>query len=144
MPVDDATAVQVVRGELDADPVAGGHAEPVAAHLSGRVGDHRVPVVERDPEHAAAERLLNLAVHLDLLFGSDLVLLGVVVCATRTTGPRRAGYTVRTLIASGPFCPSRVSNSTCEFSASDLNPFPSMFEWWTNTSLPPSAGAMKP
>src|SRR5918911_2511832 len=49
-----------------------------------------------------------------------------------------------TLFASGPFAPSAESNCTCAPSVSDLNPSPTIDEWWTNTSLPPSAGAMKP
>src|SRR5919204_5234482 len=49
-----------------------------------------------------------------------------------------------TLFASGPFAPSIESNCTLAPSASDLNPSPTIDEWWTNTSLPPSAGVMKP
>src|SRR5579885_2522286 len=49
-----------------------------------------------------------------------------------------------TLFASGPFAPSTASNCTCAPSASDLKPSPAIEEWWTNTSLPPSAGVMNP
>src|SRR5581483_6795054 len=43
-----------------------------------------------------------------------------------------------------PFAPSTASNCTCAPSASDLNPSPEIDEWWTKTSLPPSAGVMNP
>src|ERR687884_117587 len=49
-----------------------------------------------------------------------------------------------TLFASGPFVPSTESNWTLAPSASDLNPSPTIDEWWTNTSFPPSAGVMNP
>src|SRR5437868_3467590 len=66
--VDDPPAVQVVRGQLDADAVAREDPDPVAAHLAGRVAQRLVTVVERDPEHAVPQRLDDLALELDLLF----------------------------------------------------------------------------
>src|SRR5206468_2473865 len=42
------------------------------------------------------------------------------------------------------FAPSTASNCTFAPSASDLKPSPTIDEWWTNTSLPPSAGVMNP
>ena len=75
VPEDDPSPVQVVRGELDADAIAGRHANPVTAHLPGGVRDQLVAVVERDAEHAAAQCLEHLTVHLDFGFCCDLVLL---------------------------------------------------------------------
>src|SRR5262249_2997967 len=65
--VDDATAVEVVRGELDADAVAREDPDPVAAHLAGGVAERLVAVVECDPEHPVPQRLDDLALQLDLL-----------------------------------------------------------------------------
>src|SRR5687768_6153869 len=66
--VDDAAAPEVVGRELDLDPVAREDPDPVAAHLSGRVPEGLVAVVERDAEEAVPERLDHFALHLDLVF----------------------------------------------------------------------------
>src|SRR5262245_23395220 len=42
----------------------------MAPHLPGRVAERLVTVLERDPVHAVAERLHDLALELDLLFFS--------------------------------------------------------------------------
>src|SRR5437588_3293070 len=51
---------------------------------------------------------------------------------------------IETFLASGPFAPSASSNSTFAPSARDLWPSPLMELKWTNTSLPPASGVMKP
>ena len=66
--VDDPAAVQIVRRELDLDPIAREDLDPVAPHLPGRVAERLVTVVERDPEHAVAQGLDDLTLELDLLF----------------------------------------------------------------------------
>src|SRR5581483_685192 len=66
--VGDPTAIEVVRRELDLDPVAGQDADVVAPHLARDVAEHLVPVVELDLEHRVREGLDDLALHLDLLF----------------------------------------------------------------------------
>jgi hypothetical protein len=66
--VDDAAALEVVRRELDPDPVARIDADPVAAHLACGVAERLVTVVERDAELAVPKRLDDLAFELDLLF----------------------------------------------------------------------------
>jgi len=55
--VDDPTAREVVRRELDLDPIARVDPDPVPAHPAGRVAERLVPVVEEDFVLAAAERL---------------------------------------------------------------------------------------
>src|SRR5262249_10382607 len=65
--VDDPPARQVVRRELQLDPVADQDLDPVAAHLSGGVARRFGAVVERDAIHAAFVRLDDFAVDLDLL-----------------------------------------------------------------------------
>src|SRR5690348_6051649 len=67
-PVDDPTAVEVVRRQLDANAVARVHANAEPAHLAGGVPEGLVAVVELDPEHAVPERLDDLTGHLDLVF----------------------------------------------------------------------------
>jgi hypothetical protein len=66
--VDDPAAVQIVRRQLDLDPVTGEDPDAVTPHLAGGVAEGLVPAVERDPEIAVPERLDDLAVELDLLF----------------------------------------------------------------------------
>src|SRR5580765_830574 len=66
--IDDATALEVVRRELDPDPVARVDADAEPAHLAGRVAEGLVAVVERNPELAVPQRLDDLPFELDLLF----------------------------------------------------------------------------
>src|SRR5262245_42258400 len=64
----DAAACEVVRGELDLDPVAGQDADVVLAHLPGDRREHAVTALELDAKHRARERFHHLAFDLDLLF----------------------------------------------------------------------------
>src|SRR5437773_6768993 len=66
--VDDPSAVEVVRRELDLHPVAGEDTDAVAPHLPGRVSERFVAAVESDPEITVPQSLDDLAVELDLLF----------------------------------------------------------------------------
>src|SRR5262249_46575969 len=86
-PVDDSAAREVVGGELDPDLVADHDPDP--AQLPGRVGEHLVAAaVEGDPVHAAAERLDDLACHLNRVFlVSDCASIGSWV--ERTNRARR-------------------------------------------------------
>src|SRR5690349_20702217 len=68
VPVGDATAVQVVRTELDLHLVARKDADVVLAHLPGDRGEYGLAALELHPEHRARESLDDLAFHLDLLF----------------------------------------------------------------------------
>src|SRR5690242_18458062 len=87
--VDDPTAIEVVGAELHLDAVAEHDADAVAAHAAGRVADGLVAVVERDPEHAVAQGLRDLALELDGLFlGADGFLLSGVASRTRASGGR--------------------------------------------------------
>src|SRR5436309_10422525 len=49
--VGDAAAAQVVRRELDLDPVAWSDADVVHPHLPGDVGKHLVPILQLDAKH---------------------------------------------------------------------------------------------
>src|SRR4051812_50229235 len=49
-----------------------------------------------------------------------------------------------TFVAFGPLGPDSASYDTLAPSARVLNPEPLMPVWWTNRSLPPSSGVMKP
>src|SRR2546428_3547723 len=66
--VDDPAAVQVVRRELDLDPVTGEDANAVAPHLPCGVAERLVAAVEGDPEIPVPKRLDDLTIELDLLF----------------------------------------------------------------------------
>src|SRR5919204_7608 len=68
VPVDDPAAGEVIRRELDVDPVAREDPDPVAAHLPGGIPERLLAVVERDLVHPVPERLDHLALQLDLLF----------------------------------------------------------------------------
>ncbi len=102
----DAAAREVVRRELDGHPVARVDADAIAAHLARHVSEGLVVVVQRDAIHAAAKRLDDLALHLDL---------ALVVCHAPPGGLRRARPRERarpvlahqpartTFVACGPF-----------------------------------------
>src|SRR3954468_22826582 len=68
MAVGDAPAVEIVRRQLDLDPVARQDADVVAPHLAGDVPEDLVVVVELHAEHRVGEGLHDLALHLDLVF----------------------------------------------------------------------------
>ena len=65
--VDDAAAVEVIRGDLDADLVAGQHADAEPAHLAGEVSEQLVVVLELDAEQQVRQGLGDLAVDFELL-----------------------------------------------------------------------------
>ena len=68
VPVDDPAAAEVVRRQLDLDPVAGEDADAIAPHLPSGVTECLVAAVEGYPEIPVPERLDDLAIELDLLF----------------------------------------------------------------------------
>src|SRR5215218_5483798 len=113
VPIRDPAAIEVVRRQLDLDPVTGQDADVVTPHLARDVTQDIVPVVQLHLEHRVWEGLDDLALHLDLLF------LGHVV---------RRPQMRRTFTAFGPLSPLSSSYSTFAFSASDLKPPPSMPE----------------
>src|SRR3954462_14587098 len=125
MPVDDPRAVEVVRRDLDAHPIPRQDANAESSHLARDVPEDDVAVVELHPEHGVRERLDDLAFELDLLFLRQIQM-------------------IRTFVAWGPFADSPSSYSTFAPSASVRNPSPAIPEKWTNASLPPSSGVMKP
>src|SRR3954447_955270 len=65
VPVDDATAGQVVGRELHDDAVLRQDADVVLAHLAADVGENAVPVGELDAEHGVRQRLDDPALDLD-------------------------------------------------------------------------------
>src|SRR5579884_441299 len=72
--VDDATAREVVRRQLDADAVARGDPDEVATHPTRGVGDQPVAVVQLHLEHGVGQRLGHGGVEDDRLFLLDLAL----------------------------------------------------------------------
>jgi hypothetical protein len=67
MSVDDPRPVQVVGGELAANPITGEDANPEAPHLAGDVPEHDVVVVELYPKHRVRQRLDHLPLKFDLV-----------------------------------------------------------------------------
>jgi len=66
--IDDARAVEVIRRDLDPDPIPREDADAEAAHLAGDVPEDVVAVVELHAEHRVGQRFDDLALELDLLF----------------------------------------------------------------------------
>jgi NAD dependent epimerase/dehydratase family len=67
MPVDDPAAVEVVGRDLDADLVAGQHADAEPPHLAGEVREQLMVVLELHAEQQVRQGLGDLAVDLELL-----------------------------------------------------------------------------
>src|SRR3954447_5540654 len=67
-PVDDPTAGEVVRRDLDDDPVLREDPDVVLPHLAADVGEDLVPVAQLDPEHRVRESLDDGAFDLDYAF----------------------------------------------------------------------------
>src|SRR3954469_12050197 len=65
VPVDDATAGQVVRRQLHDHAVLGQDADVVLSHLAADVGEHPVSVLQLDPEHRVGQRLDDATLDLD-------------------------------------------------------------------------------
>src|SRR4051812_20283094 len=63
--VDDPTPGEVVRAQLDDDPVLGEDADVVLSHLAADVRQDLVSVRELDPEHGVRERLDDRSLDLD-------------------------------------------------------------------------------
>ena len=84
VPVNDATAAQVVRTELNDHPVIRQDPDVVHPHLPADMGENLVPVVQLHPEEGIRERLDNRAFNLD-----GAVFLGHVLRASLYgDGPR--------------------------------------------------------
>src|SRR2546430_1241599 len=83
--VNDPSAREVIRGELDADPVAGRDADEVPTHASGRVSDQLVAAFDLNLEHRVRQRERNDRVHDDgLLFRISVVAeIGRASCRER-------------------------------------------------------------
>src|SRR4051794_39248860 len=89
VPVDDATAGQVVRRQLHDHAVLGQDADVVLPHLAADVGEHPVPVLQLDPEHRVGQRLDDATLDLDgpvLLRHARHGLL-TRCCPVRSSGP---------------------------------------------------------
>src|SRR3954454_2972976 len=78
VPVDDPTPGQVVRRELDDDPVLGEDPDVVLSHLAADVGEDLVAVAQLDPEHRVRESFDNCALDLDHAFFLRHVLRNLV------------------------------------------------------------------
>lgn len=67
MPVDDPGAVEVVRGELTADAVAGQDPDAETTHLSRHMPEHDVVVVQLHAKHRVRQGLDHLALEFNLV-----------------------------------------------------------------------------
>ena len=66
--VDDARAVEVVRRQLAAHPIAGEDADAEAAHLARDVTEHDVLVIELHAKHRVRQGFDDFALEFDFLF----------------------------------------------------------------------------
>src|ERR1051325_1783507 len=92
VPVDDATAGQVVRRELHDHSVLGKDADVVLPHLAADVRQYAVPVGELDAEHGVRQRLDDAPLDLDGAFLLRHILrkfpcVDVVVLCSPLSGP---------------------------------------------------------
>src|ERR1700679_2055706 len=95
VPVNDATAAEVVRAELDDHPVVWQNPDLVHPHLPADVGEYFVPVVQLHAEEGIRQRFHHRALDLDgaVFFGhilrasSCVVLAGVL--AVRSSSDRQ-------------------------------------------------------
>ena len=123
--VDDPGSVEVVRRDLDADPIPRQDPDPEPPHLAGDVPEHLVAVIQLHPEHRVRERLDDLAFEFDLLFlGQGLDHPDV----RRLRALRALAELVLDLRA--------LREGT--------EAVPEIPEKWTNASFPPSSGVMNP
>src|SRR5438105_3309982 len=83
-----AAARQVVRGELDPNPVADQDPDVELAHLPRGIRQDRLAGLELDLEHRIRQRLDHLGVHLDRLFFAGRGLLDL---KRVDAGPQRGG-----------------------------------------------------
>jgi len=65
VPVDDPPSGEVVRRQLDDDPVLGQDADVMLTHLAADVGQHPVAVRQLDPKHRVREGLDDPTLDLD-------------------------------------------------------------------------------
>ncbi|VVT10881.1 conserved hypothetical protein [Sphingomonas sp. EC-HK361] len=66
--IGDAALGQIVGRQFDQHFVADEHADAVLAHLSGRVTEDFVIILEPDAEHRVGQKLDHLAAHFEELF----------------------------------------------------------------------------
>src|SRR5690606_8396647 len=74
--IDDTTAGQVVRAELNHDPVLGEDPDVVLTHLARDVREYLVAVAQLHTEHRVGQRFDNAALDLD-----DAVFLGHILAS---------------------------------------------------------------
>lgn len=66
--VHDTAAIQVIRTQLDRNPVAGEDADEVLAHASGHVSQSLMLVLQLNPEHGIRQDLNNHCHHFNCIF----------------------------------------------------------------------------
>lgn len=72
IPVDNPAAVQIVWGQLDANPITGDDPDPVSPHTARGIRDELVLVLQLHLEHRVRERLRHYPVEYDDIFLLDL------------------------------------------------------------------------
>ncbi len=68
VPISDATASEVVRGEFYLDAIARKNSDVVPTHLARDVTEHLMSILKLDPEHSVRERLSNGALKDNRIF----------------------------------------------------------------------------
>ncbi len=66
--VGDPAFRQVVRSELDRDPIARQNADVMLAHLAGDVRGYDVAIIQFNAKHCVGEGFDNVTIHLDMIF----------------------------------------------------------------------------
>src|SRR4051794_34412297 len=125
VPVDDPTPGEVVRAQLNDDPVLGEDADVVLSHLAADVRQDLVSVRELDPEHGVRERLDDRSLDLDCAILLRHVLR--VSPAHQSTWGRSCSLSASIFVSiSGPAPsdanPSTESSRSARKSAADVRP----------------------
>src|SRR3954466_10649939 len=89
LPEGDSRFAQVVRSDLDVDPVPDADADEVLAHLTRNVGEHLVTVGQCHPEHRSRQDLGHAAFQFNWLFFGHSKLKSI----SRTLGSQRGPET---------------------------------------------------
>src|SRR5580698_10903341 len=97
VPINDATAAEVIRAELYDHPVVGQNPDVVHPHLPADMGEYLVPVVQLHTEEGIRQRLHHRAFDLDgavflghvLRASSCVVMVGIAAVRSSPGGKRR-------------------------------------------------------
>jgi hypothetical protein len=78
--VDNATASEIVRRQLDQNAISRKDTDEMFPHLAGYVGQYFVPIFQLDPEHRVGKRLANYCFNFYRVFLGQISVLVALRC----------------------------------------------------------------